>query len=67
MPVVAVVWNDSLIEKLKSNLKSSPRRRVVSWPTPDSQLESSEGLHVIRMPEHYGAEPPAASSCPCSC
>ena len=60
MPVVAVAPNDSLIEKLKSNLQEVRARGGVLYvlADADSQLESSEGLHVIRMPEHYGALSP---------
>ena len=60
MPVVAVAPNDSLIEKLKSNLQEVRARGGVLYvlADTDSQLESSEGLHVIRMPEHYGALSP---------
>ncbi|MBC7547467.1 MAG: glutamine--fructose-6-phosphate transaminase (isomerizing) [Polaromonas sp.] len=60
MPVVAVAPNDSLIEKLKSNLQEVRARGGVLYvlADADSQLESSEGLNVIRMPEHYGALSP---------
>ena len=60
MPVVAVAPNDSLIEKLKSNLQEVRARGGVLYvlADADSRLESSEGLHVIRMPEHYGALSP---------
>ena len=60
MPVVAVAPNDSLIEKLKSNLQEVRARGGVLYvlADADSQLESSEGLHVIRMPEHYGTLSP---------
>ncbi len=60
MPVVAVAPKDSLIEKLKSNLQEVRARGGVLYvlADADSQLETSEGLHVIRMPEHYGALSP---------
>ena len=56
MPVVAVAPNDSLIEKLKSNLQEVRARGGVLYvlADADSQLGNSEGIHVIRMPEHYG-------------
>ncbi len=60
MPVVAVAPNDSLIEKLKSNLQEVRARGGVLYvlADADSQLDiksgMSEGIHVIRMPEHYG-------------
>ena len=56
MPVVAVAPNDSLLEKLKSNLQEVRARGGVLYVLADAgtKLISSEGLHVIRMPEHYG-------------
>jgi len=60
MPVVAVAPNDALLEKLKSNLHEVRARGGVLYVLADSDthIESSEGLHVIRMPEHYGALSP---------
>jgi glutamine---fructose-6-phosphate transaminase (isomerizing) len=60
MPVVAVAPNDSLIEKLKSNLQEVRARGGVLYvlADADSKLGNSEGIHVIRMPEHYGALSP---------
>jgi glucosamine--fructose-6-phosphate aminotransferase (isomerizing) len=56
MPVVTVAPNDSLLEKLKSNLQEVRARGGVLYVLADADtcIESSEGLHVIRMPEHYG-------------
>ena len=56
MPVVTVAPNDALLEKLKSNLQEVRARGGVLYvlADADSHIESSEGLHVIRMPEHYG-------------
>ena len=56
MPVVTVAPNDSLLEKLKSNLQEVRARGGVLYvlADADTRIESSEGLHVIRMPEHYG-------------
>ena len=60
MPVVAVAPNDALLEKLKSNLQEVRARGGVLYVLADSDthIENSEGLHVIRMPEHYGALSP---------
>ena len=60
MPVVAVAPNDSLLEKLKSNLQEVRARGGVLYvlADSDSRLGSSEGIHVIHMPEHYGALSP---------
>ncbi|WP_411881456.1 glutamine--fructose-6-phosphate transaminase (isomerizing) [Polaromonas sp. YR568] len=60
MPVVCVAPNDALLEKLKSNMQEVRARGGVLYvlADADSHIESSEGLHVIRMPEHYGALSP---------
>ncbi|MDA7417764.1 glutamine--fructose-6-phosphate transaminase (isomerizing) [Xenophilus arseniciresistens] len=56
MPVVTVAPNDALLEKLKSNLQEVRARGGVLYvlADADTHIDSSEGLHVIRMPEHYG-------------
>lgn len=56
MPVVTVAPNDALLEKLKSNLQEVRARGGVLYvlADADTRIESDEGLHVIRMPEHYG-------------
>ena len=56
MPVVVVAPNDALLEKLKSNMQEVRARGGVLYALADadSRIESSEGLHVIRMPGHYG-------------
>jgi len=60
MPVVTVAPNDALLEKLKSNLQEVRARggELFVFADADTRIESSEGLHVIRMPEHYGALSP---------
>ena len=60
MPVVAVAPNDALLEKLKSNLQEVRARGGVLYVLADAEahIENSEGIHVIRMPEHYGALSP---------
>jgi glucosamine--fructose-6-phosphate aminotransferase (isomerizing) len=60
MPVVAVAPNDALLEKLKSNLQEVRARGGVLYVLADgdTRIESGEDLHVIRMPEHYGALSP---------
>jgi glucosamine--fructose-6-phosphate aminotransferase (isomerizing) len=60
MPVVTVAPNDSLLEKLKSNLQEVRARGGVLYvlADADTQIENGEGIHVIRMPEHYGALSP---------
>ena len=56
MPVVTVAPNDALLEKLKSNLQEVRARGGVLYvlADDDTRIERGEGLHVIRMPEHYG-------------
>jgi glucosamine--fructose-6-phosphate aminotransferase (isomerizing) len=56
MPVVTVAPNDTLLEKLKSNMQEVRARGGVLYvlADADTRIESSEGIHVIRMPEHYG-------------
>ena len=56
MPVVAVAPNDSLLEKLKSNLQEVRARGGVLYVLADanSKMDNSEDTHVIRMPENYG-------------
>jgi glucosamine--fructose-6-phosphate aminotransferase (isomerizing) len=60
MPVVTVAPNDSLLEKLKSNLQEVRARGGVLYvlADADTKIENGEGIHVIRMPEHYGALSP---------
>ncbi|MBP7421585.1 MAG: glutamine--fructose-6-phosphate transaminase (isomerizing), partial [Burkholderiaceae bacterium] len=60
MPVVTVAPNDALLEKLKSNMQEVRARGGVLYvlADADTRIESGEGLHVIRMPEHYGALSP---------
>ena len=56
MPIVTVAPNDVLLEKLKSNMQEVRARGGVLYVLADqgTHIQSEEGLHVIRMPEHYG-------------
>ncbi|HMC14589.1 MAG TPA: glutamine--fructose-6-phosphate transaminase (isomerizing) [Albitalea sp.] len=60
MPVVTVAPNDALLEKLKSNLQEVRARggELFVFADADTRIDSGEGLHVIRMPEHYGTLSP---------
>ena len=60
MPVVTVAPNDALLEKLKSNMQEVRARggELFVFADADSHIESDIGLHVIRMPEHYGVLSP---------
>jgi len=54
MPVVAVAPNDDLLEKLKSNLMEVRARggELIVFADPDAGIESSDGVTVIKMPQH---------------
>ncbi|MDN7533075.1 SIS domain-containing protein, partial [Burkholderia orbicola] len=56
MPVVTVAPNDTLLEKLKSNMQEVRARggELYVFADADTQIVNDDGLHVIRMPEHYG-------------
>ncbi|AXF21935.1 glutamine--fructose-6-phosphate transaminase (isomerizing) [Burkholderia pyrrocinia] len=56
MPVVTVAPNDALLEKLKSNMQEVRARggELYVFADADTQIVNDDGLHVIRMPEHYG-------------
>ncbi|MEO8080722.1 MAG: SIS domain-containing protein, partial [Caldimonas sp.] len=61
MPVVAIAPNDALFEKLESNLHEVRARGGELFVFADARarmIEPGEGVHVIRMPEHYGALSP---------
>ena len=60
MPVVTVAPNDALLEKLKSNMQEVRARggELYVFADGDTRIESDAGVHVIRMPEHYGALSP---------
>jgi glucosamine--fructose-6-phosphate aminotransferase (isomerizing) len=57
MPVIAVAPNDALIEKLKSNLQEVRARggELYVFADADSEMSESDGVHVLHLPEHYGA------------
>ena len=56
MPVVTVAPNDALLEKLKSNMQEVRARggELYVFADADTRISSSDGIHVVRMPEHYG-------------
>ena len=66
MPVVAIAPNDALLEKLKSNLQEVRARGGELYVVADldSHLQSSEGIHVIRLPEHAGQLSPVIHTIP---
>ncbi len=56
MPVVTVAPNDALLEKLKSNMQEVKARggKLYVFADQDTHISSSEGINVIKLPEHYG-------------
>ena len=56
MPVISIAPNDALLEKLKSNLKEVAARggELYVFADADSAVEEEDGLHILRLPEHYG-------------
>jgi len=56
MPVVSIAPNDALLEKLKSNLKEVAARggELYVFADADSAVQAEDGLHILRLPEHYG-------------
>jgi glucosamine--fructose-6-phosphate aminotransferase (isomerizing) len=60
MPVVTIAPNDTLLEKLKSNMQEVRARggQLYAFADTHTRIESEPGVHVIRMPEHYGALSP---------
>ncbi|MGI4816046.1 MAG: glutamine--fructose-6-phosphate transaminase (isomerizing) [Janthinobacterium lividum] len=66
MPVVTVAPNDALLEKLKSNMQEVRARggHLYVFADSDTHIENTDGIHVIRMPEHYGPLSPILHTVP---
>ncbi len=56
MPVVVVAPNDSLIEKLKSNLQEVRARggELFVFADRDTHIEPSDGINIINLGDHAG-------------
>ncbi|MDA1116949.1 MAG: glutamine--fructose-6-phosphate transaminase (isomerizing) [Proteobacteria bacterium] len=56
MPVVTVAPNDALLEKVKSNMQEVRTRggELYVLADADTRIAAQEGMHVIRLTEHYG-------------
>jgi glucosamine--fructose-6-phosphate aminotransferase (isomerizing) len=56
MPVVAVAPNDTLIEKLKSNLQEVSARggELFVFADRDTKMQSADGVHVMKLLDHAG-------------
>jgi len=66
MPVIAVAPNDTLLEKLKSNLQEVRARggELFVFADANTRIQSSEGVHVMQMPEHAGFLSPILHTIP---
>ncbi|MGO4222392.1 glutamine--fructose-6-phosphate transaminase (isomerizing) [Lysobacter sp. TAF61] len=66
MPVVVIAPNDSLLEKVKSNMQEVRARggELFVFTDEDSQFGPSDGVHVIRAPRHVGVLSPVVHAIP---
>ncbi len=66
MPVVVIAPNDSLLEKVKSNMQEVRARggELYVFADLDSHFGEAEGVHVIRTPRHMGVLSPIVHAVP---
>ncbi len=66
MPVVSVAPNNTLLEKLKSNLQEVRARggELYVFADADTHIHASEGVHILQMPEHAGFLSPILHTAP---
>ncbi len=66
MPVVVIAPNDTLLEKVKSNIQEVRARggEMYVFADADSHFTESEGVHVIRTPRHVGLLSPIVHAIP---
>jgi glutamine---fructose-6-phosphate transaminase (isomerizing) len=66
MPVVVIAPNDTLLEKVKSNIQEVRARggEMFVFADADSHFSESEGVHVIRTPRHVGILSPVVHAIP---
>ena len=66
MPVVVIAPNDSLLEKVKSNMQEVRARggELFVFTDLDSHFSESEGVHIIRAPRHCGLLSPIIHTVP---
>ena len=66
MPVVVIAPNDTLLEKVKSNMQEVKARggELFVFADDDSHFAESEGVHVIRTPRHVGVLSPILHTIP---
>ncbi len=56
MPVATIAPNDTLLEKLKSNMQEVRARggQLYVFADADTRIDNGEGVSVLRMPDYYG-------------
>jgi glucosamine--fructose-6-phosphate aminotransferase (isomerizing) len=66
MPVVVIAPNDTLLEKVKSNMQEVRARggELFVFADADSHFTESEGVNVIRTPRHVGILSPILHTIP---
>ncbi|MDD3529977.1 MAG: glutamine--fructose-6-phosphate transaminase (isomerizing), partial [Gallionellaceae bacterium] len=66
MPVVVIAPNDSLLEKVKSNMQEVRARggQLYVFADLDSHFGEAEAVHVIRTPRHAGLLSPVIHTIP---
>ena len=66
MPVVVIAPNDTLLEKVKSNMQEVSARggQLFVFADADSNFTDSAGVHVIRTPRHVGMLSPILHTIP---
>jgi glucosamine--fructose-6-phosphate aminotransferase (isomerizing) len=66
MPVVVIAPNDTLLEKVKSNMPEVRARggELFVFTDLDSHFTESEGVHIIRAPRHCGMLSPIVHTIP---
>jgi len=66
MPVVVIAPNDSLLEKVKSNMQEVSARggQLFVFADLDSHFGEAEAVHVIRTPRHAGLLSPVIHAIP---
>ncbi len=66
MPVVVIAPNDTLLEKVKSNMQEVKARggELFVFADLDSHFTESEGVHVIRTPRYVGILSPILHTIP---
>ena len=64
--MVVIAPNDTLLEKVKSNMQEVSARggELFVFADLDSHFSESEGVHVIRTPRHVGVLSPVVHAIP---